>query len=177
MIDKTLLKPGMIIVVRGTSWVSKLIEVGSVLRELPSASHIAVVTHQDAASTWWGKEGRPGGVGDADLTRYIRNPRSICNFEQPLEWSQQNQVVSTVKLLNGTPYDWRAIFEDTLLGLGLKDIWKEKINGLVPGHVVCSSLAAYAYDKAGAKAPSPNDYRHVFPADWTAFIESRGWQK
>ena len=169
------LKPGDVVTIQGDSFFSKLIEVGSVLRGMPSASHVAVVTHRDPAGTLWGKEGRPGGVGDVDMMSYVRNPLSFANTEQPLTDLQRAGIVAIVNKLNGTPYDWAAIIEDAGLAFGLKDIWKEKVNGVLPGHVVCSSLAAYAYDRNEAPAPHPADYRHVFPADWAKFIEEKGW--
>lgn len=170
------LLPGDIVVVRGSSFFSKAIEVGSILRGLPSASHVAVFTHKDPSGVWWGKEGRPGGVGDVDMMSYARNDRSISNTKQPMTDLQRAQIVDTIRKLNGTEYDWAAIAEDAGLAFGLKDVWKERVNGVLPGHVVCSSLAAYAYDRAGVPAPQPADYRHVFPADWSAFIEGERWR-
>lgn len=177
MINIQSLQPGDIVVVRGGAFTSKLIEVGSVLRGLPSASHVAVFTHKDAAGTWWGKEGRPGGVGDVDMMGYARNTHSVSNVLQPITDLQRKQIVAIINKLNGTPYDWAAIVEDAGLAFGLRDIWQERSkNGTIPGHIVCSSLAAYAYDSAGVPAPVPTDYRHVFPADWSAFIEEQAWK-
>jgi hypothetical protein len=73
----------------------------------------------------------------------------------------------------GTPYDWAAIVADGGADLHLDTAWLPVWNGTVPGHVVCSSLAAYAYGKAGL--PGPAGGRQVQPADWDTFILTRAW--
>ena len=83
----------------------------------------------------------------------------------------------TVKLL-GVSYDWLGgIAEDALRALDLPQLWKpEPATGQVPAHVVCSSLAAWVYDRAGLPAPSPQDWRHVTPGAWALFVVQRGWE-
>jgi hypothetical protein len=41
--------------------------------------------------------------------------------------------------------------------------------------VVCSSLAAWVYDRVGLAAPHPADWQHVTPGDWAAFIAAAKW--
>jgi hypothetical protein len=52
--------------------------------------------------------------------------------------------------------------------------WDPSWHGTVPGHLVCSSAAAYAYGKAGLPRP-PGD-RACQPAGWDTFILTRGWE-
>ena len=75
----------------------------------------------------------------------------------------------------GTPYAWTAIAEDAGQAFGLKDIWARRDKkGEVPGEVVCSSLAAYAYSKAGLDHPPGGD-RNTTPGDWLSFLIERKW--
>ena len=55
--------------------------------------------------------------------------------------------------MNGTAYDWQAIVADAGHAFGLDIAWLPDFRtGQVPGHVVCSSLAAYAYEQKRARA-------------------------
>jgi hypothetical protein len=177
-------QPGDIFAVRSPGTAGRLIRFGAALRELVTGSaepnldnHIAVVHHTDKAGTLWVLEGRPGGVGWRDAGDYLKSPWTVTNVGQPKTDAQRKQICGITEAMIGTAYDWAAIAEDGALAFGLKDIWTEKASGQVPAHIVCSSLAAYAYDKAGVPAPAgPGDYRHVSPADWTAFILSGRWE-
>jgi hypothetical protein len=74
----------------------------------------------------------------------------------------------------GTPYDWDAIAADAAGAFGLRDVWGMKwTDGQVPGHVVCSSLAAYLYQHCGLACP-PGD-RTVSPADWLKLLITNHW--
>lgn len=171
-------KPGDILAVRGTAWTSRMIRLGAALRDTPDLSnHIAIVHHLDGNGTLWCLEGRPGGVGWRDAKAYLSSRWTLTNAEQPKTEAQRQAVCKTAEAMIGTAYDWSAIAEDAAAALGLKRIWAEKESGQVPGHVVCSSLAAYAYDKAGLAAPFPMDFRHVTPGDWDGFIVTRGWEQ
>jgi hypothetical protein len=82
----------------------------------------------------------------------------------------------------GTPYDWEAIVVDGIdvlpgLGQALHRLpWDRNIlDQTVPGHVVCSSLAAWAYQRVGLAEPSIADWRYVTPADWADFIARKAW--
>jgi hypothetical protein len=70
----------------------------------------------------------------------------------------------------GTPYDWDGIAEDAATALNLDKLWapSRQWSNQVPGHVVCSSLAAYLYGKAGVECPT--GARTVTPANWLDFI-------
>jgi hypothetical protein len=135
-----------------------------------------VVHHwNDKTKTWWGIEGRPGGVGWVDCTRYVNHPLTVSNAHQPLTDEVRYAISTTMEAMLGTPYDWDAIVEDSGRAFGLPGIWHETIDGKLPGHVVCSSLAAYGYCKYKQPSPRPTDYRHVTPADWEKFTIDHHW--
>ena len=165
--------PGDVLVITGTCDVSKLIELGGVLAGEPAASHVAVFHH-----TGWVIEGRPGGVGWQDTTGYLNDRRTITNVVQPKNANQRQQVCDLAVKLLGTRYDWvGGIAEDALNALHLPELWasKDPATGLVPGAVVCSSLAAWVYDHCGLAAPHPTDWQHVTPSDWSLFLKEQGW--
>jgi hypothetical protein len=170
------LLPGDVIAVRTPGWAAWAIRLGAALRGQPNLdNHIAVLHHFDAGGIPWFLEGRPGGVGWRDGRSYMDSKLAVANISQPKTQLQRAAVCKTMLAMIGTPYDWAAILDDGAMAFGLPDIWKSDASGVVPGAVVCSSLAAYAYDKNGLKAPDPADYAHVTPGQWTAFILAQGW--
>jgi hypothetical protein len=154
------------------------------MRELVTGSaepnmdnHIAVAHHQDAHGTLWVLEGRPGGVGWRQANDYLRSPWTLTNAGQPKTDAQRAAVCKTAEAMLGTAYDWQAIAADAAGAFGLNGVWLPKWDGKVPGHVVCSSLAAYAYTRAGLGRPiQAADGREVTPADWVTFILTHGYQ-
>lgn len=170
-------QPGDVLAVRSGSFAAAAIRLGAALLGRPNlSSHIAVVHHTDAHGTIWTLEGRPGGVGWRDAKAYLESPWTLTNAAQPKTAAQRERVCDTMLAMIGTQYSWQTIAEDAAIAFGLKDIWAEKVNGKPPGEIVCSSLAAYAYDKAGLAAPSPADYAHVTPGDWDQLILENRWQ-
>jgi hypothetical protein len=171
-------QPGDILAVRGGGTTGKLIRLGAALRGQPNLNaHIALMHHTDTHGTHWLLEGRPGGVGWRDATDYLKSPWTITNPGQPKTDAQRAAVCKTTEAMIGTAYDWEAIAADAAGAFGLDHVWEPGWNGQVPGHVVCSSLAAYAYTKAGLGRPSQAlDGRGVTPADWTTFIFTHGYQ-
>lgn len=179
----TTVQPGDILAVRSPGTAARLIRFGAALRELITghpgpnlANHVAVVHHTDQAGTLWVLEGRPGGVGWRQADDYLKSPWTLTNTGQPKTQAQRAAVTKTCEAMIGTAYDWRAIAEDAGAAFGLHGVWAEKPGGQVPGAVVCSSLAAYAYDRAGLAAPEPQDYAHVTPGDWVTFVLEHGYQ-
>jgi hypothetical protein len=175
MVDVAKLLPGTVLVIGGGASVTdQVIEIGAVFDGEPAAQHVAVVHHIGPHGALWGIEGRPGGVGWVDCAKYVRHPLTVANTRQPLTEDSRLKISVLMEKMLGTPYDWAAIAEDGgdmfRRKFGLEDIWHEQVNGVLPGHIVCSSLAAYGYDRCGQPAPLPNDYRHVTPADWLKFI-------
>lgn len=177
------LQPGDVCAVRTGGWAAWWIRLGSALRGQPNLdNHIIVVDHIAANGVIWGIEGRPGGVGPADVSQYftgVNGSYAVTNVLQPKTQAQRTLVVAAMRHLAGTPYDWPAIAEDGIqdLHLGsleellkLEDLWSEKGwgNG-VPGHVVCSSAAIWGYRQGRLLAPETADMRHTEPSDWTQF--------
>jgi hypothetical protein len=177
-------QPGDILAVRTSGWAARLIRAGAGLRELVTGSaapnldnHIAVVHHTDPHGNLWVIEGRPGGVGWRQADDYLVSPWTVHNANEPKSEAQRSVVTATMKAMLGTPYDWGAIVTDAGDAFGLEHLWEPTWHGQVPGHVVCSSLAAYAYSKASLYRPgSASGTREVTPADWVTFlIENRYW--
>ena len=172
---------GDIIVIQGTSLTSKLIEAGEVIAGLPPYSHVAGFDHFDSNGTPWGLEGKPGGVGWADLTRYLADPRTLTNFAQPKTPEQRAHLCDLNKSMIGTEYAWvTGILADTYRDLGGPDLWKpDPATGVVPCHVVCSSYYAYTYARIGLASPRPQDWATTEPGDWAKFIEDNqaAWQE
>jgi len=180
-------RPGDVLVIAGTSGTSKLIEAGAVLEGEPAASHVAVYHHTDKTGRRWAIEGRPGGVGWADAGAYLRDPRTLTNAVQPKTPNQRQGVCAVMVKLLGTSYDWLGgIAADAAVALHLPVDWAENdpATGTLPGAVVCSSAAAYAYDEnrlanPGLKAGTagPGMYRRITPGDWSLFLAQAAWQR
>ena len=153
------LAPGDLLIVDGTAGASKLIEIGAVLDGDPAASHVAIYHHTDAHD-------------------YDSDPRTVTNAAQPKTPAQRTEICMYAVKLLGTGYDWiGGIAEDAALALHLPQLWTpDPASGQVPAHVVCSSLAAWVYDRAGLDAPGRGDWEHVTPGAWALFIGQRGWE-
>lgn len=141
-----------------------------------TVSHVVIITHQDAQGRWLGIAGQPGGVGPADMTKFLTQPQTNTNHFQPRA-TDQNQVAtflaSCAKSL-GIAYDWVGIGADLLDDLHVHDLaddidhlwsWPTK-NNTLPGHVVCSSLAARLYEIVGWDHPTAGEERLCEPGDW-----------
>lgn len=168
--------PGRVLATRGGGIAGTMIRLSAALRGHPNLSaHIAVSHHVDAQGTPWGIEGRPGGVGWVDLRGYLASPWTLINDEQVIPDAAGLAVAKTMEALIGTAYDWTAIVADAAESLRLHlPGWDPSWHGTVPGHVVCSSAAAYAYGKQQLARP-PGD-RGCTPAGWDTFILTRAWE-
>jgi hypothetical protein len=166
-----LILPGTVVAVQTPGWEAYWIRLGAAIHDQPdNSNHIAVVHHTDAKGTIWGIEGRPGGVGQVDMTGYLASRWTLTNEAQPMTPEQGLAVAKTCEAMLGTEYDWEAIAADGLADL---DLWAPRL-GVVHGETVCSALAEYAYDKAGLPRPLGQE-RLVQPSDWDAWILTRGW--
>lgn len=167
----------VLVVMTGSGWTSKLIRVGEVLRgQSGMDNHVAVVHHQ-TDGVWWCLEGKPGGVGWVDARRYLRDPHTTTNALQPKTEAQRAAIAAEAETMLGRPYDWAAIMTDSLESLGIHALWATDWHGTgSPGHVVCSSYAAYLYGKVSLGHPRPKHERYVFPSDWTEFNLKQGWR-
>lgn len=171
----TAVQPGDILAVRSGGLAGLAIRLGAAIRDQVNLSnHIAVVHHTDAHGTVWALEGRPGGVGWRDARAYLASPWTVTNVGQPKTAGQRKTVCDTMLAMIGTAYDWTAIVADAAGAFGLGEIWHPAWDGTVPAHVVCSSLAAWGYSKAGLTCPPGG--REATPADWVGLIMANRWQ-
>lgn len=170
-----ILKPGDVLAVRGAGWPAEIIRVGEELSGKPGLDNHVAVMHHWRGDVPWGLEGKPGGVGWADLRAYAASPYTLNNCAQPGRAdAMRTQVAAEAQDMLGTPYDWQAIADDALRAFRMDDLFSKTVNGTVPGHVVCSSYAAFLYQLCGWDHPSVPD-RECEPADWAALITERGW--
>jgi hypothetical protein len=168
-------QPGDVLVIRTGGLAAAMIRLGAALAGRPNLSnHVAVVHHTDAHGTVWVVEGRPGGAGWRDAGSYLASPWTLANTAQPKTPAQRETVRKIMEAMLGTAYDWDAIVADAGVDLHMDRAWLPDWHGTVPGHVVCSSLAAYAYGKAGL--PCPPGGRTCQPSDWSAWILTRAWE-
>jgi hypothetical protein len=187
MID---VKPGDVLLVRikGRNPLVRLsawaISLGARMRHEPTEwQHVIVAHHTDAAGTPWGIQGQPGVVGWADLRPWLAMPETISNAAQPKTDEQRAAICAALLPMVGlASYDWVAIMADAasavtpkVAAMVIEPLWKKlDVWGPgVPGHVICSSLADWAYEQVGLDTPSPD--RTCTPADWAAFMQARGW--
>jgi hypothetical protein len=172
------LQPGDVVAVRTPpSIFGWLIRLGAALRGRPwHVDHVVIVHHRDDTGRLWGIEGRPSGVGWVDLAAYD-NRWMLSNADQPKTDIQRAQVCELAVDMLGTPYDWPAIIHDAAIALNLQRLWRSGDYGpRAPGHVVCSSLAAWLYHKVGLAAPR-GLMSTCWPADWADFILRKGWAR
>jgi hypothetical protein len=176
-INPYVLQPADVMVIKGNHWFSHVIEFMEGQIHLPPYSHVAIVSHTDAADNTWCIEARPGGIGWAMASQYLHMPGTLVNLGQPISGITREAIVLEAKKMLGTPYDWTGIAQDAERDLGLDVLWAENWQGtrLPPAHVVCSSFVAWLYDHFSAPAPHPTDAAHVEPGDWAQFIEGALW--
>ena len=183
--------PGDVLAVwTSASWASDAIRAGEALMGRPAvANHVAIVTHQDRRGRWIAVQGEPGGVGLVDVTPWLPDSRTRSNHGQPKpdNRGQLSTLLASAAKSVGIAYDWVGIAEDTCRALHLTDLseaidplwrWPSDHN-LLPGHVVCSSLAAMLYDlpEVGYAHPDLCDERKCTPADWWDFSDRQLWAK
>jgi hypothetical protein len=172
---QAILKPGDVLAVRGDGLAAELIRVGEELTGKPGLDNHVAVMHHWTGNVPWGLEGKPGGVGWADLRGYAASPYTLNNCAQPgRTGAVRAQVAAEAQHMLGTKYDWASIADDTLRAFRMDDLFSSTIDGTVPGHVVCSSFAAFLYRLYGWERPQVPD-RDCEPADWTAFITEHGY--
>lgn len=172
----------------GDGLFDRLIRAAELLQGKPAvANHVVIVTHQDRLGRWIGIQGQPGGVGLVDTTRYLSDPRTRSNHDQPKpdDHGQLPTFLASAAKSLGIAYDWVGIAEDALDALHVADLsreidplWRWPSNhGVLPGHVVCSSLAAMLYDlpAVGWAHPDLGTERICEPADWWRWSNTRAW--
>ena len=176
------LLPADLVIVSTLGPAGWVIRFGEMLQGKPDLRNHVAMFHHTADGVNWYLEGRPGGVGwkafPVAQDSYLGSSWTVTNFEQPKTAAQRQLACSAMRQLLGAPYDWEAIAADTASALRLPDQWAAWGDpSKMPGHVVCSSSAAWAYrDRAGLAAPVVEGGRLTEPADWDAFIMAEGWK-
>jgi hypothetical protein len=147
--------------------------------------HVLIAHHQDKDGIWWGIEGRPGGVGWVTTDKYLADPHihtrwNNSNASQARTEPQRAAIAKTAEGLLGVGYDWiGGIAADAFVSFRagelaelIDDWWGWNQGGPRPGHVVCSSLAAWTYDRLGLASPisgRPSGAELCTPGDWWKF--------
>jgi hypothetical protein len=166
------LSKGDVLCTRATGLVPRLIRLGAAFRGKPNiVNHVAIVHHKDAKGEWVCVEGRPGGVGWTPAAKYLASPWTLSNVRQPKTEEQRDAIVAATQALIGRPYDWAGIALDAAQALGI-DIPSRWVGQWDAAQVVCSSLAAFAYNEVGLGRPA-GVLRTITPGDWADFIISR----
>jgi hypothetical protein len=180
-------QPADVLTVRTSGWASTAIRFGAFISHEPDLdNHVVVVHHVTQKAGFpdviWGIEGKPGGVGWVDCQKYLNSHWTVTNAQQPKTLGQRTLVCTAMQAAIGTPYDWEGIEHDTIdavtAALDLPELFanKDKWDGKVPGHVVCSSVAAWGYSKGGLARPTTHQMRETTPGDWELFIINRTWE-
>jgi hypothetical protein len=181
--------PGDVLAVwTGNGLEQNIIRVAEAMAGKPAvANHVVVITHQDQVGRWIGIQGQPGGIGLVDCTPYLSDVRTMSNHDEPKpdDHGQLAAFLASAARSLGIAYDWVGIVEDGLDALHAEDLsalidplWRwPSDHSLLPGHVVCSSLAAMLYDlpAVGWAHPDLGEERRCEPADWWRWSESRAW--
>lgn len=175
------LLPGDIVVVRTGGLFAAIIRFGERLQGKPDLrNHVAVFHHSTKGVNWY-LEGRPSGLGwraaPVGNDPYLNSRFTITNAAQPKTDAQRQVVCMTMRRMVGAPYDWEAIEGDAAQVLHMPELWPRWGSKTMPGHVVCSSAAAWANSEAHLAAPEFGGGRFTEPADWNLFIDERGWER
>ncbi len=180
--------PGDVLAVwSGANPVDDMIRVDEALMGKPAvANHVVIITHRDIRGRWIGIQGQPGGVGMVDCTPMLADSRTRSNHAQPRDMGAPLGVFLTSSAKSiGIQYDWVGIAEDGLDALHAENLaaeidhlyqWPSDHN-LLPGHVVCSSLAAmlYGLPQVGWAHPDLGAERKCKPADWWDWADRQLW--
>jgi len=179
-LDLKTLKPGDVIVTEMGVWIIRMLIIfqAFLTRKMKyrQGGHIIVFTHVDAEGRYWGIEGRPGGVGWAQLDK--RNGKwGLANVDQPKDAAQRSKIVETMKELLGTKYDYSAYIDIALQTIGITKNWTDFRGNEVPTHVICSAVADYVYEDVGLANPGGFAItRFTTPAEWALFIDKKQWE-
>jgi hypothetical protein len=172
-------RPGDALVVHDPGLWAEMIRIGGFVEGQPHHwNHLVVFDHVDPVGTFWGIEGRPGGVGWRDIGHYLDDPQTLTNIEQRKTAEQRAGITACMGAMISAHagYDWPAIAMDCLIAVnpiwGLRtDEWGSE----VPGTFVCSSSYDYALEHVPAGLVSPKRDRYCAPWDFAALWIGRTW--
>ena len=179
-------QPGDLLLTAGKGFAAEVIRLGAAVRDRPNLVNHAIVVHHETGGVLWGIEGRPGGAGWVDCRRAMADRRTVHNASQPgRDAVLRESLCRTVEqAMLGRAYDWTAIARSAVESLRLDRLWSER--GLwvefsedprdIPGAVICSALADWAYERAGWANPGDAARtRYTRPEDWLALWIEKGW--
>lgn len=180
--------PGDVLAVYGGGIGGTLVRWGQWLARKPApAGHVVIITHQDVKGRWMGIQGAPGGVSLVDCTPFLNDSRARSNHGQPRadDHGQLTAFLAGTAKSIGVQYDWVGIAGDAAAALHAPDLsalidqfWRWPSNeNLVPGHVVCSTLAAMLYDEPAVSWAHPDlgHERMCLPSDWFNWNTKQLW--
>ena len=163
------------------------IRAGEALEGRPTvANQVVIVTHQDQLGRWMGIRGEPGGIGLADCTPFLSDSRTMSNHDEPKlnDRGQLATFLASVAKSLGIASNWVGIADDSLHvedpSALIDPLWRWPSNhNLLPGHVVCASLAAMLYDlpSVGWEHPDLGTERMCEPADWWQWSQACAWMR
>lgn len=180
-VDASHIRPGDVLVVRDKSWVGRVLRWGAGYGDNVNGwNHVVVASHTDDSGSFWGIEGKPSRVGEVVIDGRLVDRWSLANWSQPKAAEQRAAIVEVCRGMLGKPYDWTAIVRDAMNAIHAPTLWGMKgwgANTGVPTHVVCSSLATYAYQRAGLSAPGGTEGggRWSTPWHWAEWIIGEKW--
>lgn len=150
--------------------------------KLIPVDHCLIVTKQDQVGRWLAIQGDSNGVGITDVARFLDQPQANVNHLQPRDPTKVPEFLANCAAAMGLAYDWVGIAIDALddlrlypLADAIDHLWRWPTSQVtLPGHVVCSSLAAWAYKAVGWAHPA-GDERRVQPSDWWQWNRGERW--
>ena len=107
-----------------------------------------------------------------DIGTRLSQPLTNANTAQYKTEDQRYLVARAAESLIDTSYDWVAIAEAAREATRLRGLAAaEWPDNAVPGSVICSSLADWAYEKVGLDNPGGSKMtRFTTPGHWDAFM-------
>lgn len=179
-LDTSKLQPGDVVIVEMGIWIVRVMIWVQALftgkAKYSKAGHIIVVSHVDSDGRLWGIEGRPGGIGWADLSK--RNGKwGVSNVDQPKTAEMRVRLVDSMTALLGSKYDYPAYLKLAMDMVGITPRWTvEYTEEDVPVSYICSAVADQIYEANGLPNPGGNNNtRFTTPADWAQFVDTKGW--
>lgn len=179
-LDTAILEPGDVVIVEMGIWIVRvMIWIQAVLTgraKYSKAGHIIVVTHRDDKGVLWGIEGRPGGIGWANLDK--RDGKwGLSNHDQPKTAEVRARLVYAMEALLGKPYDYPAYLKLTMDLVGISPRWTDWNDEEIPTSYICSAVADQEYENEGLANPGGSKItRFTTPAEWAFFVDTKGWE-
>lgn len=148
MLDNVNIKPADIILMKGSSTISKEIEVIT----QSQFSHAALVFDPEKKLTI---EATPNGVMNGDLNKYT-GCSSVFRLKE-INNEQSEKILKFAAQQLGKPYDYEELIE-----LFLRYVFQIQISDFEKGRYICSTFVNSAYVSAGIRLtkqniPSPED--------------------